>query len=272
MDNIPAPVSPRWMTRHTLAVADAANEYPYLAFPSLYRLDDREVLISYKRGRAHATDPGARLEMARFDAVEQRVLEVRTIAQIDDLIMQMGEWVGFPNGDMASYIDIHVAGIKGTPYRTGMVATRSTDGGKTFGPVEQVGLIDGVEYGYPLEHLNVGGTTYLLAMTFEYLTGRRGSVDVIASDDDGSSWRFVRNLSSEFGGVPINETTFVACGSGYLVSTRGYDSRQRLHRVDADFALEAEVDLTESTAFIDRQIGRPRLFEKTRLRPACFAA
>ena len=256
------PYIPRWRTNQIVVASSDYTEKQYLAFPSVLRANEREILISFKRGHSHALDAGADLQMVRFDTIENKTIDEQTIGHIDGLIMQMGEWVRFPNGDIASYVDLHIAGVKKIVYRTGMFGCRSVDDGKTFGPMERVGLVDGIEYGYPFEHIVKDGSVYLLVMTFEYLAGRKGSVDVVRSDDNGVSWHFVRDLSHEFGDVPINETTFVPYGDGFLISTRGYDARQRLHRVDHSFGLIAETDLTETYTFIDRQIGRPRIFEK----------
>src|SRR5690606_2911942 len=153
-----------------------------------------------------------------------------------------GEWVRFPNGDIANYIDAQQA-VRGAD-RIGLRVVRSTDGGRTFGTVECVGIVDRVEYGYAFNAVSEGRTTWMLAMTFSYLTGGKaapgapraaGAVDIIRSDDDGRRWRFVRSLTQEFGNVPINESAFIRQGRGFLVSTRGYDSRQRLHLTDDTF-------------------------------------
>jgi hypothetical protein len=181
--------------------------------------------------------------------------------------MQMGEWVRIPNGDIASYIDCQVK-TDGTT-RAGLRVVRSTDGGKTFGPLERVGIVEGVEYGYAFQAVVEQRTTWLLAMTFSSLTGGKavhprrphaGSVDVIRSDDNGRTWRFVRNLSHEFGDASFNESTFIRHGDGFLISTRGYDDRQRVHVTDGSFRVLRQADLTATHPFIGGYVGRPRLF------------
>ena len=43
-----------------------AADWGYLAFPALLDLGD-ELLVSFKRARAHAQDPGAALDLVRLD-------------------------------------------------------------------------------------------------------------------------------------------------------------------------------------------------------------
>src|SRR5690554_6948182 len=50
-----------------------AGEMAYLAFPAMIAGGQDEVLISYKRGRAHANDAGALLEVVRFNTAENRI-------------------------------------------------------------------------------------------------------------------------------------------------------------------------------------------------------
>ena len=73
------------------------------------------------------------------------------------------------------------------------------DNGKSFGPLERVGGIEGVEYGYLFDSAAIGERLYALIMTFEYLAGGRRSVDALYTDDNGASWCFIKNLSEEFG-------------------------------------------------------------------------
>ncbi len=246
-----------------------AADWGYLAFPALLDLGD-ELLVSFKRARAHAQDPGAALDLVRLDPATGLASGRRTLAAIEGHIMQMGEWVRFGNGDIANYIDAQLPGKVTT--RAGLRVVRSADQGRSFGPPERVGLVDGVEYGYVFDHISEGGVTWMLAMTFANLPGGRqaanarppaGSVDVIRSEDHGRTWRFVRNLSREFGDAPINESAFLRHGTGFLVTTRGYDNRQRLHLTDGDFRVVRQTDLTAlHGGFLSRHIGRPRLFAR----------
>lgn len=247
---------------HTLASGE-----DYLAFPTLIELGD-EVLVSYKRGKSHGADTGATQELMRLDKATGKVLATGTLASVPGEIMQMGEWVRFANGDVANYIDAQAA--KGS-LRTGLAVVRSNNGGKTFGPVRRVGVIDGVEYGYAFDSITRGPTTWMLVMTFANLTGGKlvfkkasqpGSVDVIRSDDNGLTWRFVRSITAELGGVPINESALMPHGEGFIVTARGYDDRQWLLRTDAAFKVLQKVELNAVHDFITSHIGRPRLFAR----------
>jgi hypothetical protein len=260
---------PRFRETNVIVASAEETDWRYLAFPAALDRGD-EILVSFKRARSHAQDPGAALDLVRLDPATGRANGRRTIAQLDGHIMQMGEWVRFANGDIANYIDAQVPGKVTT--RAGLRVVRSTDGGKTFGPLERVGAVDGVEYGYAFDHITEGPTTWMLAMTFANLLGGKpapnarapaGSVDVIRTDDHGKTWRFVRNLSHEFGDVPINESAFIRHGDGFLVTTRGYDSRERLHLTDASFRVVRQTDLTATHGvFLTSHIGRPRLFAR----------
>jgi hypothetical protein len=257
---------PTAIRQTVIAASKDHAERPYLAFPAIVDLGD-EVLVSFKQGRSHAQDTDATLDLIRIDPQSGRAIGPTTLARLDGHILQMGEWLRFPNGDLASFIDTQIAGKSTT--RVGLYAVRSTDGGRTFGEPHKVGVQDGVEYGYAFDAITEGQTTWLLAMTFSNLTGGKsvypprphaGAVHVIRTDDNGRSWRFGRDLSHEFGDVPINESTFLRHGDGWLVTTRGYDDRQRLHRTSADFRVEHQANLTAKHAVIGSHLGRPRMF------------
>ncbi len=250
---------------HTLVAAADSPDMPYLAFPAVLDLGD-EVLVSFKRGRAHGLDQGAVLDLVRLDRVTGAVRSRGPLALMEGEIMQMGEWVRFANGDIANYID---AQGKQAPLRSGLCVVRSSDGGRTFGPVQRVGPVDGVEYGYAFDAITRDGTTRMLAMTFANLPGGKlvyatrsqpGSVDVIRSDDNGRTWHFVRSLTAALDGAPINESAFMTHGPGFIVTARGYDNRQWLLRTDEDFKPTARIDLTAAHEAITSHIGRPRLF------------
>ncbi|MFG0261452.1 MAG: sialidase family protein [Novipirellula sp. JB048] len=261
-----------------LAAADLAgpDEMAYLAFPALLRTTPDEILISYKRGRRHASDPGALLEVIRFDVNSDLIQQRQVVAEDPELVYQMGEWVRFPNGMIGNFVDVqHVVQGK-TPkrnQRTGIQWTRSDDQGRTFTPMRPLGVIDGVEYGYLFEGVSTEHAMYALVMTFPELPPQTGFVDeqgrraygqvcVIASADNGETWRFVKNLSQEFGGLKLNESSILALDDGFLIATRGYDSQLRLHRVDADFNLLQQLSLTDQTLEMESHIGRPRLYRR----------
>ncbi len=244
----------------------ATPETPYLAFPTVVDLG-KQTLISFKSGRSHAADTGASIDCVTLNE-HSAVTDRKTIAKIDGEIMQMGEWVLFPNGHVANYID---AQKKSPALRTGLCVVRSENQGQSFSDVSRVGVIDGVEYGYAFDSLNRGTTTFMLVMTFANLPGGKqifnrgsqpGSVDVIKSEDNGRTWRFVRAITAELGDVPINESAFVPTEDGYLLVARGYDSRQWLARLDKEFRVVQRVDLAARYPFIRSVLGRPRLFTR----------
>ncbi len=248
-----------------LARSSQTPATPYLAFPTALDLGD-ELLVAFKRGRSHAGDVGATIHSLRLEKRSGRQLAEMTLAEIPAEIMQMGEWVRFPAGDIASYVDAQKSGS----LRSGLCEVRSTDGGKNFTAVRRVGPIDGVEYGYAFDAASNSTTTWMLAMTFANLPGGKpvykyasqpGSVDVIRSDDNGRNWRFVTSVTRLLGDVPINESSIVCSGDGFIIASRGYDGRAWLLRVDADFRRVAQADLTASNPRL-KSVDRPRLFSR----------
>jgi len=232
----------------------------YLGFPAIVPSGENQIMLSYKRGLDHGWDPGAVLEIVRFDLKSGKAIQKPIQLGIPDRIMEMGEWVRFPDGTLGTYIDAQRTNDQRQAIRIGLRGAISRDNGKTFGPLKRVGVIDGVEYGYLFNSAIVGQRLYALIMTFEYLTGGRRSVDALYTDDNGGTWHFIRNLSQEFGDIRINESSLLPYRDGFIVATRGYDNIQRLHEVDRDFKLRRQTKLTEETPTLGSYIGRPRLF------------
>ncbi|MDG2169999.1 MAG: sialidase family protein [Opitutales bacterium] len=255
------PPTPQFRIEETVVSYRDKLANDYVAFPAILRTGDREILLSYKRGYAHARDPGAVLEIIRFDLEKGRPNQDPIRIGMSDRVMQMGEWIRFPNGTLGTFIDAHVINEKNKHIRIGLRYALSEDNGKTFGPLKSVGVVDGVEYGYLFDSVTIGKRLYALIMTFEYLAGGRRTVDALYTEDNGETWNFIRNLSEEFGNISINESGLIPYKDGFIVVTRGYDSMARLHRVDKEFNLIKETNLTEITHSITSYVGRPRLFE-----------
>ena len=256
----PIPPTPSYRIEETIVSYRGTGTMDYLGFPSIAPSGDNQILLSYKRGTDHGWDPGAVLEIIRFDLQTGRAIQDPIQLGIPDRIMEMGEWVRFPDGTLGTYIDAQKTNDQRQAIRIGLRGAISRDNGKSFGPLERAGIIDGVEYGYLFHSAIVGQRLYALIMTFEYLAGGRRSVDALYTDDSGETWHFIRNLSQEFGDIRINESSLIPYEDGFLVATRGYDNQQRLHQVDRDFKLIKETNITEETPSISSYIGRPRLF------------
>lgn len=257
------PVIPKYHLEQVILPSADEADMKYLAFPTLLPAGPNEVLVSFKRGYKHGGDKEAQIEAFRFDTAKNVASQRQVIAYDAGFIQQMAEWVRFPNGDIAVYMDVQHLGADGRNYRTGMRENRSRDGGKTFEGLKKSPLVDGRECGYPFDFIVEGNTTYMLVMGFGYRPGERWSVDVIKSTDNGGSWSFVRNLSTEFG-IPQTESAFIRHGDGFIVSTVGYDQNlmARLHETDGNFKVRRQVELTRKYPFIERSIGRPRLFKR----------
>jgi hypothetical protein len=268
------PLVPYYKYTRTLVASTDLGAKNYLMVPILLRLGPADLLVGYKRGYSHYGDPQADFEILRMDPLTEKISPDKIDLRKADLNFQDGELARFANGDVSCYIDVQAPlkpGEKPRAIRLGLLEYRSTDGGRTFHEAGKVGLVDGVEYGYAFEAITHGNSTWMLVMRFSNLPGGKrisakapehaGSVDVIRTDDNGKHWRLVRDLSAEFGNVPINESSFVRAGEGYLVATRGYDSHQYLQLADAGFKMTKQVDLTSTYPFIRSYVGRPRIFE-----------
>ncbi len=254
------PPTPNYKIEETIVSYRGTGTMDYLGFPAIVPSGDHEIMLSYKRGTDHGWDPGSQLEIIRFDLQSGQPIQEPIQLGIPDRIMEMGEWVRFPDGTLGTYIDAQKTDNDRNAIRIGLRGATSHDNGNSFGPLERVGIIDGVEYGYLFESAIVGKRLYALIMTFEYLAGGRRSVDALYTDDNGASWHFIRNLSEEFGNIRINESSLIPYKNGFLVATRGYDNMARIHQVDMKFNLIQEANITESNTSMSSYIGRPRLF------------
>ena len=252
-----APLDQRTLVRSNTQPA----EHRYLAFPSLLRVNADEVWIAYKAGRTHATDAGAAIEVVRHSLASGVTTLIQRLPAPPPKLYQMGELARHPDGSFALYIDVQSVGWDGRHYRSGAEVIRWNEARQAFGPADSLGLVGGVLYGYPFDFISEGRATWQLIMAFGYhQPGGRWSVDAIRSEDSGRSWSFVRNLTEEFGGIRGNESAFVRHADGFIVTTRGYDRVERLHRTDGEFRVRHQVELTGNYSFVNSYIGRPRLF------------
>ncbi|GAB5562699.1 MAG: hypothetical protein SynsKO_43460 [Synoicihabitans sp.] len=258
---------PIYRAERVLASVAPDGDNPYLAFPAVLDLGD-EVLVSFKRGGFHGGGAEAGLDLLRLDKRTDGVAWEPNLAYKPGKTMQMGEWMRYPDGTITNWIDAQRP--PGTE-RDGMQGVISRDGGRTFGPLERFPTVDGMEFGYPFGSVVEGKTIWMIVMSFSHLEGgysviekypHAGPVCIIRSDDNGKNWSLVRNLTREFGDIPINESYFVREGDGFLVVTRGYDQKVRLHRTDNVFKVQRQSSLTDQHEFIERYVGRPRLFTK----------
>jgi hypothetical protein len=254
-----SPIVPRYKKEQILLASSALAERNYLISQALER-GNGEILIALKRGDAHASEKTAHLELIAFDPLREKVVERRLVHGQENIVDHSLEMVTMPNGDLVIYSGRLVSGA--IPHRrTGIWQFRSTDGGKTWQDEGRLMPINGLGYGYVFEGCRVDRSCYVLAMTFPELEGGLRAVHALRSEDNGRTWSHVRNLSDAFGGLPINESSFVREGDRFVITTRGYDDVQRLHLTDDAFCELKQTKLTENYRSIKRYIGRPRLFK-----------
>src|SRR5688572_19276966 len=74
-------VVPEYKKTQVLVAASSQGEWPYLAFPALVDLGDN-VLVSYKRGKSHAYDLGAGLDLIRINKATQAVDGPKSLVKV----------------------------------------------------------------------------------------------------------------------------------------------------------------------------------------------
>jgi len=237
-------------------VPPAAGAYP--AFPAMLPLAGNRALITYKAGQGHTHDPGAAVAVIELDFSHGTVREGPRLVPPAPLLFQCAEPIRLGDGRIALFIDTQRIGPEPRHYRVPMRWTVSSDEGKTFSAPSVFPVVDGVGYGYPQEGLTTSAGTYLMVMTFGYLAGERWSMDILHTADHGARWTRVRNLAEEFGVPGFNEGGMIPWGDGFLVASRSYDLRARVHEVDAQFRLRRTVDLTAESPWVASYMGRPR--------------
>ncbi len=257
---VPKYKPPSYKAEQILVRSDKLEDKQYLAFPITLRVSLSEILVSFKRGYKHAHDKESDWQMIRFNPITTEVSSPVTITERKGVVHENGEWFEHEDSTIDLFIDVQQSG---SSKREGLISYRSTDHGHSFMPRGKFGLVEGTEYGYAFQGLVRGSQILLLVMTFEYLKGSGGKrkVHVIGSEDGGNSWSRIRNLTSEFGDIPINETNMIRYQDGFLVITRGYDDMARIHRVDSEFREIRRSNLTETYDFMKKYISRPRIFE-----------
>lgn len=254
---------PEYKAAEILADADredSSRYFPlkYLAFPSILDLDERRMLICYRRGERHAWSKGV-IEGIVYDKEKKRILSRSVLDDTENGNDQNVEVVRMPDGDIVCYIDVQAVSDK--VVRLGIKQLRSSDGGVTWQTIHRLTDDTGIEYGYVYDSLIVDGDIYMLALTYPELedqgTGR--FVHVIKSQDSGRTWRHVRNLKDAFGYSCDDECCFAAYKCGFLVVVRGRDRVARAFVTDGEFRVIAERNLTADFSCVDH-LCRPSLF------------
>ena len=84
------PPGPKFRIEETLVTYRGTEQQDYLAFPAITKTGENEILMSYKRGEAHARDIGAVLEIIRVDLESGDIVQDPIQLGFPDEIMQMG--------------------------------------------------------------------------------------------------------------------------------------------------------------------------------------
>ncbi len=252
---LPVRITPDYLYTQTLFDADPTGIDKYLAFPTLMKIDDSRVVVSYKRGDAHYMESEASLETMIYNPSSGTVASRTTTDQTSGVINQNPELMRMPDGTLYNYVDQQIGGTK---TRMGVRVFKSTDDGSSFtdeGAFPQVGSYS---YGYFFDDYNDDGTVYMLAMSFPELTGGQRAVHVIKTTDNGATWSYVKNLNTEFA-FAFNESSIEKVDGGFIIIARGDNQVTRIFKTDESFNLVAQQNWTSSYSAIN-YIGRPKLF------------
>lgn len=254
-------IVPKVKTTQMILSHDAVDKNPYLSFPCVARVNDQEVLITFKRGSGHGDDKESDCDVIRFNTVKNTILEHKSIGSLPKRKFQLTVPVEIAPGDWRFYTDLQEQGQDNKNYRVGMHFTIGRDVVKAVDAWKPLPLIEGVEYGYPLDFIVEGKTVYMLAMSFGYRPGSLWSVAVLKSVDGAKSWRKIQNISEALGGGPINESCFTKVGADFVVVSRGYPGQEtKIARFDKDFTIKQVVDLTGVGKPLEGYIGWPRIY------------
>ncbi len=170
------PILPYYKTQEILIRAAEQKTLPYVKAPHILFLDENNVLIAYKRGTRHNTEPAADWEMFRYNPTTGTISDRKIVAHLDGFTIQNGEFVRFANGDIGLYVDPHFPNSKD---KFGLLAYRSSDNGMHFAGGEKLGPINGTEYVYAFECLTEGETTWMLLTPYRHYRNNSPNVDVI---------------------------------------------------------------------------------------------
>lgn len=260
--NSPEMIIPKTKVSQLVVSHKEVGEKPYLSFPCLTRINDKEVLITFKRGTSHGGDPEADADLVRFNTVTNNVLEHKTLGRIEGRIFQLTVPVQIDKNDLRFYVDLQSKGQDSKNYREGMHFTSTKENGKIVGPWKAQGLIEGIEYGYPFDFIVEGKVVYMLAMSFGYMPGKLWSVAVLKSEDGAKSWKKIKDITKVMEG-PINESCFTRVGDEFFVVSRGYAKQEtKIAHFDKNFNVLQVSDLTGMNSALRGYIGWPRIFFK----------
>jgi hypothetical protein len=255
--------TPATVTTQTLVSHKTLDQKNYLAFPALLRLDENQVLITFKRGTAHGSDREADCDALLFNTSSNQITRHLKLGSIPDKKFQLTVPVKTADGMIRLYTDMQNQGQDNKNYREGMYYSSMPPDMRNTKEWKKLPDVNGVEYGYPFDFIVEGKTVYMLAMSFGYRPGAKWSVAVLRSDDNANSWSFVKDITHALGGGPINESSFVRNGRDFLIVCRGYPGQNtRIARFDPQFNLLKASDLTGSNGILSHYIGWPRIFVK----------